>query len=57
MVTQMCCDECKYYNWYYDHCEKWDCSMDAREVHDCFESVNIRVQLSQQSAGFGNPRP
>ena len=33
----MNCDKCKYYNWYYDHCKKWDCTVDEREVHSCFE--------------------
>lgn len=21
----MNCDHCKYYRWYYDRCERWDC--------------------------------
>lgn len=33
----MNCDHCKYYRWYYDRCERWDCEVDAREVHNCFE--------------------
>ena len=35
----MNCDKCKYYIWYYDRCEKWDCEVDGREVHDCFEPI------------------
>ena len=31
------CDNCKYYKWYYDYCEKWKCEVDDREVHSCFE--------------------
>jgi len=31
------CDKCKHYCWYYDWCKKWKCTVDAREVHDCFE--------------------
>ena len=34
----MSCDNCKWYNWYYDHCAKWDCEVDAKEVHSCFET-------------------
>lgn len=30
------CDNCKYYEWYYDYCEKWKCVVDDREVHSCF---------------------
>lgn len=33
----MKCDDCEHYSWYYDYCDKWNCSVDAREVHDCFE--------------------
>ena len=33
----MNCDNCKHYEWYYDKCRKWDCEVDAREVHNCFE--------------------
>lgn len=33
----MHCDKCKHYSWYYDRCEKWDCEVDPREVHNCFE--------------------
>ena len=33
----MNCDNCKYYNWYYDYCDKWKCVVDEREVHSCYE--------------------
>ena len=33
----MSCDKCRNYRWYYDHCDKWDCEVDWREVHNCFE--------------------
>lgn len=32
----MNCDKCKLYNWYYDWCNKWECTVDGREVHSCF---------------------
>ena len=35
----MNCDKCSHYCWYYDRCEKWDCEVDGREVHDCFEPI------------------
>lgn len=25
-----CCDNCKYYGWYYDFCDKWKCEVDAQ---------------------------
>lgn len=40
----MNCDECKYYSWYYDKCTKWDCEVDAREVHNCFEQRETPVR-------------
>ena len=33
----MNCDKCKHYQLYYGLCLKWDCEVDAREVHNCFE--------------------
>ena len=38
MMEKMNCDNCEYYDWYYDHCRKFDCEVDAREVHNCFEA-------------------
>ncbi len=40
----MNCDNCKYYNWYYDRCRKWDCKVEAREVHNCFEAYNTPIK-------------
>ena len=40
----MNCDECKYYSWYYDKCTKWDCEVDSREVHNCFEQGETPVR-------------
>lgn len=34
------CDNCHFYTWYYDYCQKWDCEKDARSVCDNFEVVN-----------------
>lgn len=27
-----CCDNCIYYRWYYDHCDLFDCEVDARSM-------------------------
>ena len=35
-MNQKCCDNCLHYHWYYDYCDKYNCEVDAREVHDCF---------------------
>lgn len=40
----MNCDGCKYYEWYYDHCRKWDCEVDAREIHNCFEAYDTPIR-------------
>lgn len=43
-MGKMNCDNCKYYNWYYDHCRKWDCEVDAREIHNCFEPYDKPIR-------------
>lgn len=40
----MNCDECKYYSWYYDRCEKWKCKVDMHEVHNCFEPYETPIR-------------
>ena len=44
----MNCDNCKHYCWYYNKCSKWDCEVDAREVHQCFESTESKETLNQK---------
>lgn len=39
----MNCDECKWYNWYYDYCRKWKSKIDPREVHNCYEKRDTPV--------------
>lgn len=34
----MNCDKCKWYQWYYDYCEKWKCTVDNKSVYACFEA-------------------
>ena len=29
-MNNQCCDNCTYYQWYYDWCEKWHCEVDFR---------------------------
>lgn len=40
----MNCDNCKYYKWYYNHCRKWDCEIDTREVHNCYEPYDTPIR-------------
>lgn len=38
MITvDKCCDKCRWYNWYYDFCDKWHCVVDGRNRFPCFE--------------------
>ena len=30
MSSKKCCDNCRYYEWYYDWCNLFKCEMDAR---------------------------
>lgn len=50
------CDNCKWYSWYYDWCKKFEVEMDARSVHDCFESMDNEklykpIQIFNMSGG------
>lgn len=47
--SQKCCDKCKYYEWYYDKCTKWDCLCDARECHSCFEDKVDKEEVEDES--------
>ena len=48
----MNCNDCKYYCWYYDHCYKWDCEVDAREVHNCFEKRDTPIEKAMANANI-----
>lgn len=39
----MNCDNCKYYKWYHYLCNKWDCEVEPREVHNCFEPMETPI--------------
>ena len=40
------CDDCKYFRCYYERCEKWDCVIDGRSVHNCWE-FNGKIEAKQ----------
>ena len=44
------CDKCACYTWYYDFCRKWECEVDGREVHGCFESRANESQAKNERA-------
>lgn len=37
-MNKKCCDSCKYYEWYYDKCTKWNTTVDPRSICDSYES-------------------
>ena len=54
----MSCDKCEYYNWYYDYCRKWDCEIDGRAVHNCYEKMNTPVSdVMKESIGIKHTIP
>lgn len=52
----MSCDDCEFYRWYYDHCDKWDCKTDERSICDFFveykKSLRERIVNCQQFEKF-----
>ena len=36
---EKCCDNCKYYEWYWDKCKKFDCETDARSCCSCHQGI------------------
>lgn len=40
-MEKECCDNCKYYQWYYNKCDKYDCTIDARSVCNSYVSNKI----------------
>lgn len=45
------CDNCKHYEWYYERCWKWDCEIDARGIHNCFEREETPVKDAMVKGG------
>ena len=41
-MPDKCCDKCRFYQWYFDYCEKWKCEVDGRSVYGCFEEREIK---------------
>lgn len=39
-MNNKCCDNCIYYHWYEDRCEKYECETDARSVCSSYISRN-----------------
>lgn len=34
----MNCDKCKWYNWYFDWCSKWNIKVDPSSMYGCCET-------------------
>ena len=51
-MSDKCCDACTHYHWYYDFCDKWQCEIDARSVHGCFEE-RMESEKPQESEDKG----
>lgn len=43
-----CCDNCKYYEWYYDKCNKYNCEVDGRSVCNGYESTTKWLNTEQR---------
>ena len=40
-MIDKCCDKCIYYEWYYDHCKKWNCNVDDRYCCNFFKDRKV----------------
>lgn len=54
MESQKCCDNCKFYEWYYDKCKKYNCEVNAKHLcsmyQECKElSEHEKFILSQMT--------
>ena len=45
-----CCDECKYFKWYYDWCDRWKTTIDERAVNNCFEPKEEEEWKTKQTS-------
>lgn len=52
----MNCDDCKYYHWYSDHCDKYDCTVDARSVCNGFEPHEGTIRAAMVYATEEEPK-
>ena len=44
MEEQKCCDTCKFYEWYYDKCKKFNSEVDAKHLCSMYQE---REELSE----------
>lgn len=47
-----CCDTCKYYEWYFDKCQKYNCEVDNRSVcslHEERKAINMILDFHIRS--------
>ena len=58
----MNCDTCKWYAWYYDKCNKYDCEVDGRSVCNGYEKfdtiiLDAMVDYGKAKRGVNIPSP
>ena len=47
-----CCDNCIYYHWYYNHCDKWNCEVDDRSVCSEFTERKDNDKINRRGCTF-----
>lgn len=45
----MNCDKCKWYNWYFDWCSKWNFKVESSSVYGCCEKSKNDLKLTLSS--------
>ena len=48
---KFCCNNCVYYEWYYDKCTKHACKTDARSV--CYDYLDVDRKQNRNLEGAG----
>lgn len=43
-----CCNNCKWYQWYWDACVKWNCEVYYNAVYSCFEPREDEVDDAKE---------
>lgn len=56
-MEKKCCDNCQYYNWYYDWCNKWKCEIDFRSCCDEYAGVAQWQSVSRLGVRVLSPAP
>ena len=41
-LDNKCCDNCKWYGWYWDRCERWQCEVNRNSRCNGWETKEIK---------------